>query len=89
MIVTRAVERQRENRDIVNGLGFDERIRNTVRDPVEVRVQFLRELDETFLGVEANLETHDGQAFAFARSRVDVFDPGNFSEQLFQITYET
>ena len=59
MIVTRAVERERQNRHVVNGPRLDERRRNAVRDFVEVRLQLLIQLDEAPLHVLANLEPND------------------------------
>ena len=83
MVVTRAVKRERENRHVVNGLGLDERRGNAVRNAVEVLLQLLVQLHDAALHVLADLEAHDDQALAGARGGVDVFDAGNFPEQLF------
>ena len=82
VIVARAVERQRQDRHVVDGLGLDEREGDAVRDAVEVRLQLLVELHQAALHVLAHLEAHDDQALAGARGGVDVFDAGDFPEQL-------
>ena len=64
MIIPRAVESQREDGHVVNGLGLDERCRNTVRNAVEVLLQLLVQLHDAALHVFTDLEAHDDQTLA-------------------------
>ena len=82
MVLPRAVEGERQDRHVVNGLGLDEREGDALGDAVEVGLQLLVEEDQAALDVLADLEADDGQALALAGGRVDVFHLGDFPEQL-------
>ena len=82
MVIAGAVEGQRQDRHVVDGLGLISGRETAVGDAVEIGLQLLVELDDGGLDVLADLEADDQQALAGAGGRVDVFDPGDFPEQL-------
>ncbi len=62
MIVMRTVNRQRQNRHVVNRPRLDERRGNAVRNLVEIRLQLLVQLHQAAFHVFADLEPHDDQS---------------------------
>jgi hypothetical protein len=68
--------------DIVNGARLDQRRADARRDAVVVGLQFLVEPDEALLEVGADLEADDDERAAGAGGGVEVFDAGDFPEQL-------
>jgi hypothetical protein len=76
------VERQRQDGHVVDALRFDEGERNTSRNAVKIRLQFLVELYQALFHILAHFESHDRETLAGARSRIDIFHTGNFPQQL-------
>ena len=66
MIVVRTVECKRENRNVVNGLGFDQRLGDTMRNAVVIGLELVFEFDQAFFNVFADFEANDHQRFAGA-----------------------
>ena len=81
-ILPRTMQSQGQNGHVIDGPRLDQRRRHPVRDAVEIRLQLLVEFDQTRLQVGADFETHDDQTLGRTRRGVDVFDPGDFPEQL-------
>jgi len=64
MIVVRAVECERKNGNVVNGLGFDQRLGDTMRDAVVIGLELVFEFDQALFDVFAHFEPNNDQRFA-------------------------
>ena len=89
VVVGRAGEGERENGDIVDGAGLDQRGGDAGREAVEVGLEALVEADEGGLDLGADLVADDDGAEAGARGGVEVFDAGDFPEEFFEGAGET
>src|SRR6478735_706199 len=82
VVVARAVERQREDRHVVDRLRLDEWSAHTWGDAIVVRTQLFGEPHKAALDIFADKETDDELAFSGTRGRVDILHTRNFPEQL-------
>ena len=83
VIERRALQRERQNRHIVDRAGFDDRRRHAGGDTVKIRLQLLVEPHERGLNLRTHPEAHDHQCGRGAGSGIEIFDAGNFPEQFF------
>ena len=78
------MESQGQHRHVVDAYGLEQRTGGPSGDPVEVGVQLLIELHDSFLLVPPYQEAHDGEGAAGAGGGVDIFHTGQFPGQFFQ-----
>ena len=83
VVVRRAVQRERQDRYIVDRAWFDDRRRHTHGDTVKIGLQLLVEPYERGLDVRAHREAHDHHRGAGTGGGVEIFDAGDFPEQFF------
>ena len=83
VVVSPAVEGQRQDGDIVDGTGLDQRESHPMRHPVPIGAEFFRHLHQTGIGIRAHLEADDGQGLPFPGLRVEVLHAGHLPEQFF------
>ena len=76
------MEGESEDRHVVNRFGFDEGERDAARNPVEVGLQFLVKFHQALLHILSDLEPNNGEALTGTRGGVNVFDAGDFPQQL-------
>ncbi len=81
-VVVLAPQRQRQDRHIVNGAGLDERLRDSRRHAVEVRVELAVDLDQRVFLRRADQKAHDDQALPGSRSRVHILDARDLVHQV-------
>src|ERR1019366_2714304 len=68
-----APECQRQDRNVVNRAGLDQRRRCARWNEVQIRVQLLVQPDDAFLFVLTDKEAHNGSGNTWAGGGVDVF----------------
>ena len=77
-VVMLAPQRHGQNRHIVDRASLDERLRNSRRHAVEVRVELAIDLDQCVFLRRADKKAHDHQALPRRRCRVHVFNARDF-----------
>ena len=82
-VVILAPERERENRHVVDRSHLDNRLRNSLRNAVKVRIQLVVGLDDRVFFVRAHVEAHGHHAQPGMAHRVDVLDARYLAQQLF------
>src|SRR5579859_3024572 len=82
-VVVVAPKRQSKNRYIINRAHLDNRLRDSLRDAVEVRIELVIGLNNRIFLFRAYIEAHDHHAQAGMADRIDVLDSWYFAEQLF------
>ena len=81
-VIMLAPQRHRQNGNIVDGARLDQRLRNSRRHTIEVRVELAIDLDQrVFLG-RADKKTYNHQALPRRRSRVHIFNARNLMHQV-------
>jgi hypothetical protein len=73
-VVVLAPQRQGQDRDIVDGAGLDERLRDSRRHAIEVRVELAVDLDQRIFLRRADQKAHNHQALPRSRRRVHILD---------------
>src|SRR5579862_5788875 len=81
-VIVLAPQRERHDGDVVDGASLYERLRNTGRNTIKIGVQLVVRLNERVFFFGPDVEAHDDHAQAGMTDRVDVFDSGNFAQQL-------
>ena len=82
-VVVLAPQRQSQDRHVINRAHLDDRLRDSRRDAVEVRVELVVGLYDRVFFFRAHIEAHDHHAQAGMADGVDVLDSRHFAEQLF------
>jgi len=72
VVIPLAVERESQDRHVVDAARLDQRLRHALRDPVEVGEHLVVRADDGLLFVGADVEPGDCHAHPGARGRVDV-----------------
>jgi len=83
MIIGSGMERQRQNRDIINGVRFDHGPGNAVGNSVKIGLQLLVQPDNGRFQILPHIETDHQHTPAGHGGGVDILHAGQFIEQLF------
>ena len=82
VVIAIAGERQRQNRHIVDRPRLDQRTADTRGNRVGICLELLIETDDGPLLILSDFEAHHHHGHAGRRGRVNVFDSGDFPEEL-------
>src|SRR6266581_2282185 len=76
-VVMLAPQCQSKDRDVIDGAGLDERLRDSRGHAIEGRVELAIDLDECIFLWRPDQKTNDYQALPGARCGVDIFNTGD------------
>ncbi len=83
MVIGVGVKGERQNRHIINGMWFDQWLRDTVGDAVEIGLQLLIKPDNRILEIFSHVETGNQQGLAWHGGRVNILHSRQLVEQFF------
>src|SRR5690606_37684773 len=79
-----APQRDNDDRHVVDLDGLDHPGGDVRRHEIGVRIDLVVDLDEALLPVLANVEPHGDDGAAWQRYRIDVLDPIDLVQELFE-----